>query len=95
SLLTLKAREVKMMLNKLDRLYIGAQIRKRNFLENFEKDESGVSTFVATVLLILMVVLIGGAVWGFLSGYFTELFNKLKLGSTPMNKGDITTGYEP
>ncbi|MCM1240859.1 MAG: hypothetical protein NC331_16005 [Lachnospiraceae bacterium] len=81
------------MLNKLDCLYIGAQIRKRNFLENFEKDESGVSTFVATVLLILMVVLIGGAVWGFLSGYFTELFEKIKNGSVTMDKGEIKTGY--
>lgn len=81
------------MLNTLDRLYIGAQIRKRAFIENFKDDESGVSNFVATVLLILMVVLIGGAVWGFLSGYFTELFEKIKSGSTSMGSGDISTGY--
>jgi len=73
-----KAREVKKMLDTLDRLYIGAQIRKRNFIENFKNDESGVSNFVATVLLILMVVLIGGAVWGFLSGYFTDMFQRIK-----------------
>ena len=81
------------MLNKLDSLYIAAQIKKRNFIENFKNDESGVSNFVATVLLILMVVLIGGAVWGFLSGYFTELFEKIKSGSTSMGSGDIDTGY--
>lgn len=81
------------MLNTLDRLYIGAQIRKRAFIENFKDDESGVSNFVATVLLILMVVLIGGAVWGFLSGYFTELFKSIKDGSTTMDKGNIDTGY--
>ena len=81
------------MLSALDRLYIGAQIRKRNLIENFKTDESGVSNFVATVLLILMVVLIGGAVWGFLSGYFTELFEDIKSGSTSMGSGDITTGY--
>ena len=49
------------MLNRLDRLYIQAQIKKRMFIENLKNDESGVSNFVATVLLILMVVLIGGA----------------------------------
>ncbi len=81
------------MRNRLDRLYIGAQIHKRNFVESFKQDESGVSNFVATVLLILMVVLIGGAVWGFLSGYFTELFEKIKSGSTSMGTGDITTGF--
>lgn len=81
------------MVSMLDRFYIGAQIRKRNLIENFKEDESGVSNFVATVLLILMVVLIGGAVWGFLSGYFTELFEKIKSGSTSMGSGDITTGY--
>lgn len=81
------------MLNWLDRVYIGAQIKKRAFVDNFKNDESGVSNFVATVLLILMVVLIGGAVWGFLSGYFTELFKSIKDGSTNMNKTDIPTGY--
>ena len=81
------------MLSKLDRIYIDAQIRKRNLIHDFKNDESGVSNFVATVLLILMVVLIGGAVWGFLSGYFSELFESIKSGSTSMGSGDITTGY--
>ncbi len=67
------------MLNTLDRLYIGAQIRKRNFIENFKNDESGVSNFVATVLLILIVVMVGSAVYGFLSGYFKDLFLKIKM----------------
>ena len=81
------------MLNRLDRLYIQAQIKKRMFIENFKNDESGVSNFVATVLLILMVVLIGGAVWGFLSGYFTDLFEKIKSGSTTMKKDDIKSEW--
>lgn len=78
------------MLNTLDRLYIGAQIRKRAFIESFKKDESGVSNFVATVLLILMVVLIGSAVWGFLGGYFKDLFQTIKTpdySSTPIPTG--------
>ena len=75
------------MLNRLDRLYIQAQIKKRAFIENFKNDESGVSNFVATVLLILMVVLIGGAVWGFLSGYFTDMFKKIYDGNPGMGCG--------
>lgn len=75
------------MLGTLDRLYIGAQIRKRIFIENFKNDESGVSNFVATVLLILMVVLIGGAVWGFLGGYFEDLFKQIKTPSYDPNIG--------
>lgn len=77
------------MLNWLDSIYIGAQIRKRAFVESFKNDESGVSNFVATVLLILMVVLIAGAVWAFLSGYFTNLFKNIQSGSTNMGTSDI------
>ncbi len=67
------------MLGTLDRLYIGAQIRKRNLIENFKEDESGVSNFVATVLLILIAVLVGGLVWTFLGDYFENtLFKTIK-----------------
>lgn len=82
------------MLGTLDRLYIGAQIRMRNFIENFKNDESGVSNFVATVLLILMVVLIGAAVWAFLKGYFNKLFQNINQNSNTIKQGDIKTGYE-
>ena len=81
------------MLERLDRFYIWAKVKKWALLEDLKNDESGVSNFVATVLLILMVVLIGGAVWGFLSGYFTELFENIKSGSTTMDKSQIDTGY--
>ena len=80
------------MLNTLDRFYIGAQIKKKAFIENFKKDESGVSNFVATVLLILMVVLIGAAVWGFLGGYFQELFDRIK-GQDSAYQNSISSPY--
>ena len=44
------------MLNLLDRMYVGARVRSARFLEEFKKDETGVSAIVATVLLILVVV---------------------------------------
>ena len=46
------------MLNTLDRFYIGAKIRMAEFADQFKKDETGVSSIVATVLLILIVVLL-------------------------------------
>ena len=65
------------MFNMLDRFYIGAQIKKRAFIQNLKNDESGVSNFVATVLLILIVVMVGGLVWTFLGEYFEKLFKQI------------------
>ncbi len=74
----------------LDSMYILAKVKTQAFVEDFKNDESGVSNFVATVLLILMVVLIAGAVWGFLSGFFSDLFGQIGQKSTEMNGSDIT-----
>ena len=38
------------MLKTLDRFYIGAKIRMANFADQFKKDETGVSSIVATDL---------------------------------------------
>ncbi len=77
------------MLNWFDRMILSARLRLFGFAEEFKNDESGVSNFVATVLLILMVVIIGGVVWGFLSGFFTDLFKQITVPS--MSAGDIQT----
>lgn len=82
------------MLNWLDSIYIGAQIRKRAFVESFKNDESGVSNFVATVLLILMVVLIGAAVWAFLSGYFNDLFDQITNDSNNIDGSKFKNPFE-
>lgn len=37
------------MLKTLDRFYIGAKIRMANFADQFKKDETGVSSIVATI----------------------------------------------
>lgn len=66
------------MLNTLDKLYIGAKIRMNNFVDEFKKDQTGVSSIVATVLLILIVVLLASLFWDKLKGLFKSLWEKIE-----------------
>ena len=61
----------------LDRLYIGGKIRMAQFLEEFRKDESGVSSIVATVLLILIVVLLTAIFWDNLKQWFEDIWKRI------------------
>lgn len=65
------------MLNTLDRFYIGAKIRMAKFADQFKKDETGVSSIVATVLLILIVVLLAALFWDKISQWFTDTWDKI------------------
>lgn len=65
------------MLNTLDRFYIGAKIRMAEFADQFKKDETGVSSIVATVLLILIVVLLAALFWDKISQWFNDTWDKI------------------
>lgn len=65
------------MLKTLDRFYIGAKIRMANFADQFKKDETGVSSIVATVLLILIVVLLVALFWDKISQWFNDTWEKI------------------
>ena len=65
------------MLKTLDRFYIGAKIRMANFADQFKKDETGVSSIVATVLLILIVVLLAALFWDKISQWFNDTGEKI------------------
>lgn len=65
------------MLKTLDRFYIGAKIRMANFADQFKKDETGVSSIVATVLLILIVVLLASLFWDKISQWFNDTWEKI------------------
>lgn len=54
-----------------DKMLIGMKTRAKVWAEEF-KAESGVSSFVATVLLILIVLLLGVLFWNLFKSYFTE-----------------------
>lgn len=80
-------------MNFVDNTIISAKCRWNKFVEEFKNDESGVSSVVATVLLILIVVVLAAVLWGFLSGWFEEIFASIK-GETPQpSAGDVDTGY--
>ena len=65
------------MLKTLDRFYIGAKIRMANFADQFKKDETGVSSIVATVLLILIVVLLAALFGDKISQWFNDTWEKI------------------
>ena len=65
------------MLKTLDRFYIDAKIRMANFADQFKKDETGVSSIVATVLLILIVVLLAALFWDKISQWFNDTWEKI------------------
>ena len=65
------------MLKTLDRFYISAKIRMANFADQFKKDETGVSSIVATVLLILIVVLLAALFWDKISQWFNDTWEKI------------------
>lgn len=65
------------MLKTLDCFYIGAKIRMANFADQFKKDETGVSSIVATVLLILIVVLLAALFWDKISQWFNDTWEKI------------------
>lgn len=65
------------MFEKLDCLYLSAQTRIRNFFNELKNDESGVSSIVATVLLILIVVMLAALFWDKIQEWFTTMWEKI------------------
>lgn len=65
------------MLMLLDSVYLNAKSRFTNFVENFKKDEMGVSAIVATVLLILIVVLLAALFWEKIYGWFDSTWKNI------------------
>lgn len=61
----------------LDRLYIGGKTRMAQFINGLKMDESGVSSIVATVLLILIVVLLTAIFWDNLQKWFEDIWKRI------------------
>jgi FlaG/FlaF family flagellin (archaellin) len=64
------------MVQAFDNLIIGMKIRALKARERFE-DESGVSAFVATILLIVIVVALCALFWDKISAWFTKMWTKI------------------
>lgn len=65
------------MLNALDSFIICTKFRMKNFIEDFKKDEMGVSAIVATILLILIVVLLAALFWDKISTWFESMWTRI------------------
>lgn len=67
-------------MNVLDKLYVKAQTKAvimKDNLKKFMTEERGVSNFVATIFLMLVVVLIIGLFWDALESWFNEIKTKI------------------
>lgn len=65
------------MLEFLDSLYFNMKFRAESFLNGLKEDESGVSAFVATILLILVVVLLCALFWEYISEWFENTWKSI------------------
>lgn len=65
------------MWQKLSNLPIAAYLAFTGFLHDLKDDERGLSGVVVAVLLILVAVLAVVMIWGFLSGWLTELWTNI------------------
>ena len=65
------------MVSFFDNMYIGIKNRMVKGMERFMKEEKGVSSFVATILLILIVVLLVALFWGYIKDWFETTWQKI------------------
>ena len=70
----------------LDRLYIGGKTKMAQFINGLKRDESGVSSIVATVLLILIVVLLAAMFWDNISKWFTDMWKSIMYGQSTIKR---------
>ena len=66
------------MLRRISTLPLMAYIAISAFVNDFKKDERGLSGVVVTVLLILVAVLAVLVIWGALSGWLEELWVRIR-----------------
>lgn len=65
------------MLTFLDQLVMRAYFNMCGFFAELRDDERGLSGVVVAVLLILVAVLAVVLIWGFLSGWLQELWERI------------------
>ena len=76
------------MVSFLDGVYISAKNRMIKGVERFKSEELGVSSIVATVLLILIVVLLAAMFWNSISEWIGQLWNKITGGANDLQNTD-------
>jgi FlaG/FlaF family flagellin (archaellin) len=71
------------MVQSLDDLLIGLKLKIVKAGEKF-RDESGVAAFVATILLIVIVVALCALFWTNISTWFSEQWTKITESAAPI-----------
>ena len=65
------------MKEKISALSVAVYLAVAGFFQDLKKDERGLSGVVVAVLLILVAVLAVVMIWGFLSGWLQELWERI------------------
>jgi flagellin-like protein len=65
------------MLKKIYAFPLTAYFALSSFFRDFKRDERGLSGVVVAILLILIAVLAVVLIWGFLSGWLAELWDRI------------------
>ena len=65
------------MLKKVNAWMTGAYLKGKMAAEDFKNDERGLSGVVVAVLLILVAVLAIVALWGSLSGWLVDMWDRI------------------
>jgi flagellin-like protein len=65
------------MLKRISNLPVMAYLFLSDFINNFRKDERGLSGVVVAILLILVAVLAVVLIWGFLSGWLRTVWDNI------------------
>ena len=66
------------MLEKISMIPLIVKFAIVNFFQGLKNDERGLSGVVVAVLLILIAVLAIAIIWAALSGWLTELWDRIK-----------------
>lgn len=65
------------MLKKITSLPLRAYFAVSEFVQDFRKDERGLSGIVVAVLLVLVAVLAVVLIWGLLEGWLADLWERI------------------
>lgn len=65
------------MIDKIKMLPVMAYLALANFVQDLKDDERGLSGVVVAILLILVAVLAVVMIWGFMSGWLTDLWSQI------------------
>lgn len=65
------------MFNLADRMYLAMMNKVTKLIEEFKNDEKGVAPFVATIILILIVVILCAIFFEYISDWFETIWAQI------------------